>query len=82
MHDELDIHVRQTYNDPKRSELLPDMRGLKHLTTPGVKFHLGPIKEKYVDELIRRVRIKSAPGGDVVSYKVFKYCDRLRHILF
>ena len=58
------------------------MRGLKHPTAPGVKFHLGPIKEKYVDELIRRVRTKSAPGGDVVSYKVFNYCHRLRHIIF
>ena len=43
VHDELDIHVRQTYNDPKRSELLPDMRGLKH-PAPVVKFQLGPIK--------------------------------------
>ena len=80
--EELDTHVRQTYSDPKRNDPLPDMRGLKHPTTPGVRFQLGPIKEKEVDEFVRKARAKSAPGGDGVSYKVFKYCDGLRHILF
>ena len=80
--EDLDTHVRQTYSDPKRNEPLPDMRGLKHPTAPGVKFQLGPIREKEVDEFVRKARAKSAPGGDGVSYKVFKYCDGLRHILF
>ena len=31
---------------------------------------------------MRKARAKSAPGGDGVSYKVFKYCDKLRHTLF
>ena len=80
--EELDAHVRQTYSDPNRDEPLSDMRGLKRPTAPGVSYQLGPIREKEVNEFVRKARAKSAPGGDGVSYKVFKYCDKLRHTLF
>ena len=79
--EELDAHVRQTYSDPKRDEPLSDMRGLKRPAVPGVSYQLGPIREKEVDEFVRKARAKRAPGGDGVSYKVFKYCDKLRHTL-
>ena len=79
--EEVDAHVRQTYSDPNRDEPLSDMRGLKRPTTPGVSYQLGPIREKEVDEFVRKARAKSAPGGDGVSYKVLKYCDKLRHTL-
>ena len=58
------------------------MEGLKHPTSPGVKFQLGDLKEKELDAFVRKSRAKSSPGGDGVSYKVYKYCDRLRHKLF
>ena len=32
--------------------------------------------------IVRKARAKSAPGGDGVTYKVFKHCDKLRHTLF
>ena len=77
--EELDAHVRQTYSDPNRDEPLSDMRGLKRPTAPGVSYQLGPIREKEVDEFIRKARAKSAPGGDGISYKVMKYCDKQTH---
>ena len=80
--EELDAHVRQTYSDPKRDERLSDMRGLKRPTAPCVSYLLGSIREKEVDEFVRKASAESAPGGDGVSYKVFKYCDKLRHTLF
>ena len=80
--EELDAHVRQTYSDPNRDEPLSDMRGLKRPTALGVSYQLGPIREKEVDEFVRKARTKSAPGGDGVPYKLFKYCDKLRHTLF
>ena len=80
--EELDKHISDTYSDPQRDEPLPPMSGLKHPTAPGIKFQLGAIKEKEVDNFVRKTRAKSAPGGDRVSYKVYKYCDRLRHKLF
>ena len=79
---ELDDHIRKTYSDPLRDEPLPPMEGLKHPTSPGVKFQLGDFKEKELDAFVRKSRAKSSPGGDGVSYKVYKYCDRLRHKLF
>ena len=79
---ELDAHVRQTYSDPNRDEPLSDMRSLKRPTALGVSYQLGSIREREVDEFVRKARAKSAPGGDGVSYKVFKYCDKLRHTLF
>ena len=82
--EELGAHVRQTYtrSDPNGDEPLSDMRSLKRPTAPGVSYQLVPIREKEVDEFVRKARAKSAPGGDGVSYKVFKYCDKLRHTLF
>lgn len=80
--EELDAHVQKTYSDPKRGEPLPYIKGLKRPTAPGVKFQLGPFREQEVDEFVRKARGKSAPGGDGVSYKVFKHCDKLRHTLF
>ena len=79
---ELDDHLRQTYSDPKRNEPLPHMEGLKHPTEPGVAFNLGDLQEKEVDDFVKKARAKSAPGGDGVSYKVYKYCEKLRRILF
>ncbi|XP_035826308.1 uncharacterized protein LOC106012167 [Aplysia californica] len=80
--EELDAYVKQTYSDSRREEPLPYMRGLKRPAAPVVKYYLGPIREKEVDEFVKKARAKSAPGGDGVSYKVFKYCDTLRHTLF
>ena len=54
--EELDAHVRQTYSDPKRNEQLPDMRGLKRPTARGVSYQLGPIREKELDEFVRKAR--------------------------
>ena len=80
--EELDKHISDTYSDPQREEPLPHMNGLKHPTAPGVKFQLGDFREKELDNFVRKTRAKSAPGGDGVSYKVYKYCDRLRHKLY
>ena len=77
---ELDDHIRTTYSDPVRDK--PPMEGLKHPSSPGSMFQLGSLKEKELDDFVRKSRAKSAPGGDGVSYKVYKYCDRLRHKLF
>ena len=79
---ELDDHIRKTYSDPLRDESLPPMDGLKHPSSPGIQFQLGKLKEKELHDFVRKSRAKSAPGGDEVSYKVYKYCDRLRHKLF
>ena len=79
--EELDEHVRKTYSDPRREEEMPHINGLKYPSRPGVEFDLSPLKDYEVDTFIKKARAGSAPGGDGISYKVFKYCDKLRSAL-
>ncbi|XP_012945030.1 protein PRRC2C-like [Aplysia californica] len=52
--EELDAYVKQTYSDSRREEPLPYMRGLKRPAAPVVKYYLGPIREKEVDEFVKK----------------------------
>ena len=49
---------------------------------PKIKFRLGDLKKKQVDDRVKKARAKSGPGGDGVSYNIYKYCSQLRHQLF
>ena len=64
---ELDDHIRSTYSDPLRDKPLPPMEGLKHPSSPGSMFQLGSLKEKELDDFVRKSRAKSAPDGDGLS---------------
>ena len=55
---------------------------MKYPAAPGVLFQLNDFKKKEVDQFVKKARAKSAPGGNGVSYKAYKYCDRLRQRLF
>ena len=79
--DELDDHIKTTYSDAQRKTPLAFMEGLKYPTRPGREFNLGDLKAKEVDDFVRKATEKSAPGRDGVSYKVYKYCNRLRNKL-
>jgi hypothetical protein len=70
--EELGNHLSETYSDQQREGTLPYMRGLKYPTAPGIKFQLGDFREKELDNFVRKARAKSAPGGNGVSYKVYK----------
>ena len=80
--EDLEKHLKETYTDLKRNEELPYINELKKPTSPGVKFNLENIKKKELDDFIKKTRAKSAPGNDGVSYKVYKYCPKLRTKLF
>ena len=79
---ELEDHIKQTYRDEHRRDELPPMPGLKKPSHPGVPFDLGNFKESEFNNFIKKARAKSAPGGDGVSYKVYKNCQKLKHLLF
>ena len=79
---ELESHLAQTYNDPRREEELPPFPGLKKPTRPGIAFNMADLKKKEVDDFIKKARTKSCPGNDGISYKVYKRCDKLRKHLF
>ena len=42
---------------------------------------MGNITVEEVSNFVRKARAKSAPGGDGISYKAFKYCPKLRESL-
>ena len=58
------------------------MDGLKKPTAPGRKFNMDGLKTKEVDMFVKKARAKGAPGNDGVSYKVYRYCPKLRIGLF
>ena len=80
--DELEAHLKETYSDDKRCDELPDIADLRKPTAPGVGFNLEDIQKKEVDEFIKKARGKGSPGNDGVSYKVYKYCPKLRLRLY
>ena len=75
---ELESHLSKTYRDDGREDDLPPMEGLQRPTRPGVEFELGDVTRNEVDEFIRKARAKGSPGNDCVSYKIYKYCPKLR----
>ena len=80
--EELHDHVRETYRDEKRYDPLPTMNKLIPPPVPKISFRLGALTKKEVDDRVKKARAKSGPGGDGVSYKVYKYCSQLRHYLY
>ena len=80
--DDLEKHLKETYTDPKRNTKLPPIDGLKRPTAPGKSFNMNELKMKEVDSFVKKARAKAAPGNDGVSYKVYKYCHKLRIRLF
>ena len=62
--EELESHLAQTYNDPRREEELPPFPGLKKPTRPGLAFNMTDLKKKEVDDFIKKARTKSCPGND------------------
>lgn len=80
--EQLDDHIKTTYSDEEREIPLQFIDGLKRPSEPGREFDLSDFKAREVDEFVRKARAKSAAGRDGVSYKVYKYCDKLRNKLF
>ena len=71
--EELESRLAKTYNDAMRDEELQQpVSGLLRPTKPIVPFDLSDLRKKEVDDFIRKVRSKSLPGNDGISYKVYK----------
>ena len=78
----VESHLKRTYSDPLREEPLPHMSGLKQPTSPGFPLEMGDIKWSEVDAVIRKARVRSAPGINGVSYKVLKKCPSAARTLW
>ena len=80
--EDLEKHLRATYCDEGRNIQIPLIQGVRKPAKPGVDFDISDLKKREVDDFVKKSRAKSSPGNDGVSYKVYKYCDRLRLQLF
>ncbi|XP_029359637.1 uncharacterized protein LOC115044643 [Echeneis naucrates] len=70
-------HLKATYSDPTREQLLDPCDALKTPSEP--TFEPCPSE---VEEVVRRAQSSSAPGPSGVPYKVYKNCPKLRHRLW
>ena len=80
--DELQNHLRNTYSDNMRNLPLPPMEALVRPTSPGENFDTHPPRLSEVERFVKKARAGSSPGPNGVPYKVFKYCTRMRRLLW
>lgn len=58
------------------------MRGVNKLSRPSIPFNMTDIKMKEVNYFEKKTCVKSSPGNDGVSYKVYKKYPLFRNRLF
>ena len=80
--EELEDHLRATYSDEKREEDIEEVPGLIRPSKPDVSFDMGELRLWEVDAVVRKARAGSAAGQNGLSYKLFKYCPRVRRALW
>ena len=80
--EELEAHLRQTYSDPGRAEPLPHIQGVPRPSQPGVPLDLEEPRLAEVQEVVRKARASSAPGGNGIPYLLYKRCPEVLRILW
>ncbi|XP_071500857.1 uncharacterized protein [Diadema antillarum] len=80
--EELERHLKATYCDGRREEPFTGVAGLLRPQDPEVSFDLSELKLWEVEAVVRKARAGSAAGQNGLSYKLFKYCPRVRRVLW
>jgi hypothetical protein len=80
--EEVEKHLRETHNDPRRDEALEYCAGLLQPEEPTVAFDLAEPRWKEVEEVIRKARAASAPGPNGIPYRVYKNCQKVARRLW
>uniref|UniRef100_UPI00358F4A9D uncharacterized protein n=1 Tax=Myxine glutinosa TaxID=7769 RepID=UPI00358F4A9D len=80
--EELEGHLRVTYADTRRNEVVEDIEGLVRPTEPAVPFDLSEPNMSEIEAVLRKAQAASAPGPSGVPYKVFKSCEGIRQYLW
>ena len=62
--------------------ILPYMKSLKYPTRLSQGFGLYELQHSMRWTTVNKAREGSAPGGGEISYRVFKYSDKLRKMLY
>ncbi|XP_072181288.1 uncharacterized protein [Diadema setosum] len=80
--EELERHLKATYCDGRREEPFTGVAGLLRPQEPEVSFDLSELKLWEVEAVVKKARAGSAAGQNGLSYKLFKYCPRVRRVLW
>lgn len=80
--EEVEEHLRQVHNDPRREENLEEMEKLIKPAEPTIPFKAEEPSWQEVNTFLKKARAKSAPGPNGIPYKVYKYCENLRKRLW
>ncbi len=80
--DAINDHLKATYSDSIREQLLGPCDVLITPPEPSSDFDLKELRLREVEELVRRARSSSEPGPSGVPYKVYKNCPKLLHRLW
>ena len=73
--DEVESHLAQAHDDPKRHDETPNLERLISPPPPNCAFDMTNISRKEVEEVVKKARSKSAPGYSGTSYRVYKSCQ-------
>ena len=78
----LDVHRSSTLNDPLADTPLQELEGLPPVKKTKTSFPTGSLRFPEFTSLLKTRRNASAPGLNMVPYKVYKACEHLARYLF
>ena len=78
----LDVHKSSVASDPLRTVPLQPLDGLPSITKPKHSFPTGFFKERDFEKVVLSRRNGSAPGLNMISYRVYKKCTSIRRFLY
>lgn len=79
--EDLEAHLKTTYSDANRADLMGEISGLKRPSVPGVPFKMTKISILELREFLRKAKSAAAPGPNGIQYKVYKMCPGLQEVL-
>ena len=80
--DELDAHRASSLKDPFASIPLGDLEGLPPPPKQKMPWKPSSFNLQEFEALLKSRRNGSAPGLNMIPYKVYKVCENLKHYLF
>ena len=78
----LDKFESNTLADPFYQQPLPPLKGLPSSPVPNFNFNSSNLKSNDFLTILRSKRSASSPGINMITYKVYKKCPKIRSYLF
>lgn len=66
------VHKRRIGCPYQRNQLLPPLNRLKHFLEPDIEFQIGDIREKEVNDAMRKARVPQEVMASHTKYKILQ----------